>query len=210
MDLNPTYERPYPPESLRGATLGFARAEDIEQLIRVDFVGRGGLFFDPEHGHLNGARIGVLWAASKHVDKGSEKAGTAQLLRPPQAKWGDAMRHAYLRQFFGIDLPHFLIILSREACLSYDDKQFFALLDHELCHCSTAKDEYGCPRFNEQTGEPVWCLRPHESEQFSGTVERWGAAASGTTGIVLAGLKKPKFSWVPGTDLDVRKACGVT
>ncbi len=214
MSTEPTlYTRPLPPEHLWSPGLGFARAEEVEQLIRVDFVGRGGLFFDAEHGHLTSARIGVLWASSRHVDKGSEKAGTAQLVKPynfEPTKWGEAMQHAFLKQFFGeSDWPNFRITLSAPICGLYDDRQFFALTDHEVCHCAVAKDGFGCPRFNDRTGLPIWAMRPHESEQFSGTVERWGAAATGTTGIVLAGLKTPRFAWVPGTDLDVRKACGV-
>lgn len=210
---DPTYVRPMPPEHLRLADIGFVRAEDVEQLIRCDFVGRGGLFFDPEHGHLTAARIGVLWAASRHVDKGSEKAGTAQLVKPwnhQPSKWGEAMQQAFLRQFFAEhEWPHFRITLSTPLCCIYGDADFFALVDHEVCHCATAKDAFGCPRFSDATGLPIWSMRPHESEQFSGPVERWGARATGTAGIVAAGLKIPKFAWVPGaTGFDVRKACG--
>jgi hypothetical protein len=67
---------------------------------------------------------------------------------------------------------------------------------------STASDRV------EVTPALLAVIRPHESEQFSGTVARWGAGATGTSGIVLAGLRKPRFHWVPGRDLDVRKACG--
>ena len=205
-----TYVRPLPPEHLWEPGLGFARAEDVEDLIRTDFVSRDGLFFDAEHGHLAAARIGVLWASSRHVDKGNAKAGTAQLLKQGEpTKWGQAQQRVFLHQHFGAALPDFLITLSAPVCGLYDDKQFFALVDHELCHCVQATDEWGCPRFSDTTGRPVWGMRGHESEQFSGTVERWGAAATGTTGIVLAGLKQARFHWVPGTDLDVRKACGV-
>lgn len=133
MNDNPRYTRPMPPDSLRGAALGFARAEDVEQLIRVDFVGRGRFFFDPEHGHLTSARIGVLWAASKHVDKGSEKAGTCQLVKPwdhQPSKWGEAMQIALLRQFYAErEWPHFRITLSAPTCKAYGDREFFALTD---------------------------------------------------------------------------------
>jgi len=212
MDANPTYVRPMPPESVRLASLGFARAEDVEEVIRCEFTARGGLFFDVEHFHLNQARIGVLWAASRHVDKGSEKAGTAQLVKPydhQPTKWGEAMQMALLRQFYAEhEWPHFRITLSAPICHHYDDKEFFALTDHEVSHCAVAKDMFGCPRFSDATGLPVWATRPHDLEGFAGTTERWGAAATGASGIVLAGLKQPRFHWVKGRDLDVRKACG--
>lgn len=212
MSTDPSYVRPMPPPRLCSQGVGFARAEDVEQLIRVDFVGRGGHFYDPEHGHLAQARIGVLWASSRHVDKGSEKAGTCQLVKPYDhhpAKWGEALQLAFLRQFFAEhEWPHFRITLSAPICSAYDDREFFALTDHEVCHCDTAKDAYGAPRFSDNTGLPIWSIRPHESEQFSGTVERWGVAATGTAGIVVAGLRQPRFHWVFGRDLDMRKACG--
>lgn len=206
---HPTYTRPMPPESMRQQGLGFARAEELEDFVRQEFLSREGIFFDPEHGHLTSAIIGVLWASSVHIDKGSEKAGTAQLLKGGEpTKWGQAMNRAYLHQMFGLNLPAFLITLSAPVWQTYNDKEAFALVDHELSHCAVAKDVFGVPRFNRDTGLPVWSMRPHESEQFSGTVERWGAAATGTSGIVLAGLKTPRFNWVPGKELDVRKACG--
>ena len=208
----PLYERILPPNPLRSTGIAFARAEDVEQLIRVDFVGRGGLFFDPEHGHLQNARIGVLWASSTHRDKGSVKAGTAQLVKPYDAqpsKWGEAMQMASLRQFFGEhEWPHFRITLHAPTCARQDDREFFGLVDHEVTHCATAKDEWGAPRFSDATGLPVWSIRPHDHEGFAGTTERWGAISTGAAGIVQAGTKRARFAWVPGRDLDFSKACG--
>lgn len=204
-----TYTRPTPPPALRRPGIGFGRAEDVEQLVRVDFVARGGLFFDVEHFHLSQARVGVLWAASAHVDRGSAKAGMAQLVKTGEPKkWGEALQRALLMQFFARDeWPTFLVYLSGPVWTTYSDREAFALVDHELLHCAVARDPFGAPRFNDRTGKPVWSMRPHDHEGFVGTTERWGAAASGAAGIVAAGVKAPRFAWVPGRDLDVARAC---
>lgn len=203
------YTRPMPHPALVDAALGFGRAEEVEELIRVSFVSRAGVFFDMEHAHLAQARIGVLWASSRHVDRGSEKAGTMQLVRQGEPRtWAEAVQRLFLRQHFGDTLPTFKMTLSAPICAGYDDRQFFALVDHELSHAAIAKGPFGEPRFNQQTGLPVWTLRPHDHEGFRGTTERWGAAASGAAGLVAAGAKPARFAWVPGRDLDVHRACG--
>jgi hypothetical protein len=203
------YVRPCPPDELVDAGLGFARAPDLERFARVEFCSRGGSFFDPEHGHLTTASIGFLWAASTHADKGSVKAGTAQLVKSAEPrKWGDAIRMEFLLRHFGPALPTFLITLSAPFCAEYDDRQFFALVDHELSHCAVAKDAFGAPRFSSQTGQPIWTIRPHDHEGFAGTIERWGAVAAGAESLVRAADKPPRFAWVPGADMDARKACG--
>lgn len=203
------YTRPMPPRDLCSPGLGFARAQELEDFARTEFLSRGGIFWDPEHGHLQSASIGILWASSAHVDKGSVKAGAAQLVkRAEPRKWGEALQVAFLQQFFGAQLPTFRITLSAPICAAYDDRQFFALVDHELSHCAVAKDAYGAPRFSEVTGEPIWTTRPHDHEGFVGTTDRWGAVATGAAGIVQAALRPPRFAWVPGKDLDVAGACG--
>jgi putative metallopeptidase len=202
------YTRPMPPGHMRSTGLGFARAEGVEELIYRHFLDRDGLFFDPEHGHLTDARIGVVWAQSTHTDKGSEKAGAMQLLRiggEPRT-WADAVQRIHLHSLFGDVLPEFKMTLSAPVCWGYDDRQFFALVDHELLH-GDVKRMYGAPVFND-AGRPVWATRPHDHEGFAGTVERWGAAASGAGALVEAGAKPARFAWVPGTDLDVHRACG--
>ncbi|MDB4952070.1 MAG: hypothetical protein JWM27_4719 [Gemmatimonadetes bacterium] len=203
------YTRPMPPQHLWEPGLGFARAAHLEEFVRAEFLTRGGLFFDAEHGHLSGASVGFLWASSAHVDKGSTKAGIAQLIRQGEPrKWTVAARAVWLQGMFGPALPTFLITLSAPVWARYDDRQAFALVDHELCHCAVAKDEYGAPRFSDGTGQPVWCTRPHDHEGFVGTVDRWGAGAAGAAPLVSAALRAPRFAWVPGSHLDVYKACG--
>jgi Putative phage metallopeptidase len=52
--------------------------------------------------------------------------------------------------------------------------QICAIVEHELYHCAQALDAFGDPKFTED-GEPVWAIRPHDIEEFSGVVRRYGA-----------------------------------
>lgn len=207
------YTRPMPPDEMRQSGLVMVRSEEVESVIRNDFTGRGGLFWDPEHGHLGRARIGVLWMGSKHIHRGSAKMGTMELVAPFDAEpstWGEAQKRLMLYMLFDQrEWPHFIMRLSGPRCHKAEDREFFALVDHEVCHGAQATDQWGAPRFSDTTGEPVWKIRPHDYEGFAGTTERFGAIADGSAGIVLAGAKKPRFHWLPGKDLDVAKACGV-
>lgn len=203
------YTRPMPPERMQSpAGFGFVRAENLEHFVQTEFLHRGGIFWDAEHGHLGNASIGFVWAGSRCRDRGSEKAGQARLLKAGEiSKWGEAMQYALLHALYGHALPTFLITLHAPTCWAYTDREFFALVDHELSHCAIARDRWGAPRFSDATGEPVWAIRPHDLEQFTGTTERWGASAAGAAELVAAGNKRPRFDWVPGKDLDPSKVC---
>jgi hypothetical protein len=205
------YTRPQPPDWLRRECLGFARAENVEALIRNDFTGRGGLFFDVEHGHLSAARVAVLWAGSKCVIRGSEKIGTMELVPPYEntpSTWSGAVKQDWMRRFYAREeWPHFRMTLSGPLCHIADDRTFFATVDHELLHADHKKDQYGAPRFNDDTGQPIWGIRPHDYEGFAGTTERYGADADGSRAIVSAGLKQPRFHWIPGKPFSAN-VCG--
>ena len=70
--------------------------------------------------------------------------------------------------------PVFLFILSAEFWLEASDRQREILMFHEMMHAGQATDEYGGPKFNRQ-GEPVWCIRGHDVEEFNAVVARYGA-----------------------------------
>jgi hypothetical protein len=56
-------------------------------------------------------------------------------------------------------------------------------------------DEFGCPKFNRQTGLPVFGMIGHDVEEFVGIVRRYGAgsAAGRTRDLVAAAKKKPEI-----------------
>lgn len=42
------------------------------------------------------------------------------------------------------------------------------------CHAAQATDAFGEPRYNQQTGAPIWEIRGHDVEEFSAVVQRHG------------------------------------
>jgi hypothetical protein len=72
-------------------------------------------------------------------------------------------------------LPTFLIILSADWWAEATDTEREILVFHEALHCGHAHDQYGSPRFNRQTGEPVPCMVPHSLEEFHQVARRYGA-----------------------------------
>lgn len=71
--------------------------------------------------------------------------------------------------------PDWLIILSADwwADASAIDRE--ALVCHEAMHCGQQRDAYGEPKFNSATGEPMLGIRPHDVEEFTAVVRRYGA-----------------------------------
>lgn len=67
----------------------------------------------------------------------------------------------------------FVIILNREAWQDLDDAQRRALVDHECCHGSVARNKDGSVKKNDR-GRPVFRLRKHDIEEFREVVERHG------------------------------------
>ncbi|MGH9884850.1 MAG: putative metallopeptidase [bacterium] len=79
------------------------------------------------------------------------------------------------------------------------------MVEHELYHCAQEQDVYGAPRFSRATGEPIFGIRGHDSEEFVGVVRRYGvgSVSEGTRRLVEAARNAPE---IPG--LSIAKACG--
>lgn len=113
------------------------------------------------HPHLSDARIALAWRFGWKPDPdGRLKLGQAK-----KASDLDRELHTY----------DFVIVLNFEAWNAADwtRDQMRALLDHELCHCQVAKDEYGEEKTNA-AGRPVWRVRGHDTEEFVEIVARHG------------------------------------
>ncbi len=82
--------------------------------------------------------------------------------------------------------PDFLIILDRGWWEAVDDQAREALVFHELMHADQAVDQYGAPRFNKDTGLPVWRIRAHDVEEFNAVVRRYGAWVPDISAFVRA------------------------
>lgn len=204
-------QRPRPPADLVSveglvAPDSFVPAPELEQWIRAAFLDESGPLYAAEHAHLTHATIGCLWTNAENSKAGRRIVGQAEM--PSRAnkggKWQKARADQQLREWFGT-MPDFLITIDALHAADCDDASFAALVDHELCHCAQAVDEFGMPRFNEVTGSPVWTIRGHDVEEFVSVVRRFGIQAAGeaATELVIAAAQKPLIA-----PAKLAQACG--
>jgi hypothetical protein len=82
--------------------------------------------------------------------------------------------------------PDFLILLDTEFWEASDDRTREALMFHELMHADQKRDQYGAPMFGKESGLPLWCVRPHDLEEFDAVVRRYGAWSPDIGRFVMA------------------------
>jgi hypothetical protein len=199
--------RPMPPADL--AEFGglempdrFVPAIDLRGWIFDTFIAEDGELANPDHAHLADAELGVLWTNCDNAKNMRVVIGQAELM-PPMAmgKWQRARALQQIEEWFG-GMPDFLLTFSAPASQGMDDASFCALVEHELYHCSQARDQYGMPKFNRE-GEPVFAMRGHDVEEFVGVVARYGAVATGVVEMIEAGSATPSVALA-----DIAGACG--
>lgn len=84
-------------------------------------------------------------------------------------------------------LPDFLLILDAAWWRAASPHQREALVFHELRHADHARDKEGSPKFDDD-GNPVWGIAPHDLEEFSSVVARYGAYLPDITDMAAAML----------------------
>lgn len=180
----------------------FVVAEDLRDWIFETFIAEGADLENPEHAHLAGAEIGVLWTNSANNRRMRSIIGQAELM-PPQAfgAWQKARIVQQIEEWFGC-LPDFVLTFSAPAASGMEDASFCALVEHELYHCAQALDQYGMPKFTK-AGRPVLAMRGHDVEEFVGVVRRYGTAAAGVIDMVEAAIARPLIALA-----DISGACG--
>ena len=82
--------------------------------------------------------------------------------------------------------PDFLIVIEAEWWEGAPEREREILVFHEAMHMMQAEDEYGTPRFNRTTGEPIWAVRPHDVEEFACVARRYGAWSGDLVNFVEA------------------------
>jgi hypothetical protein len=186
--------RPFPPNILteQGTPDDFLPG-NIAEFVHNTFLNEDSPLYNEEHIHLLSANVGYLWTNVANMKAGRQILGTAEIIRFQGGKWQRERQAVQFSKWFGIEQPDFLITLDAMYCEQAPDLEFCALLEHELYHCGQAKDEFGAPKFNRETGLPMFALRGHCVEQFVGIVERYGADAAGVRELVDAANAKPLF-----------------
>ena len=187
------FTRPCPPNGLRG----FAPSRELADWLTEVFLATLGPLFNPDHQHLQDARLGVLWTSEENRSRGLSVAATAEIPRPPQGvnAWQRARFWQQIQEWFGEwwegEEPDFILTFSAPILGEAGDAEFCAVVEHELYHCGQ-KEEEGEPLFHRETGRPLWCLKPHDVEEFVGVTERYGAGVSrNVSRMVEAGRRTP-------------------
>lgn len=168
--------RPQPPIALQSdlrTPERWQRAPELEEWLYQSFILSGSPLQNPEHAHLELARIGCLWTNAANCKGGASIAATAEIPQVDGDQWSKARVRWLLTEWFG-EIPDFLLTFDAVTWAQADDTSACALMEHELYHCGQARDQYGQSRFSKLTGEPVWSMRPHDVEEFVGVVRRYG------------------------------------
>lgn len=183
--------RPIPPLALVEFGSLFEPSEELRAWVFATFIDDGGPLANPDHRHLADASIGFLWTNVENSRAMRVVAGQAEIM-PPMAmgKWQRARAEFQIAEWFG-DVPDFLITIDAPIAAGLDDASFCALIEHELYHCGQAVDRFGMPRFNKETGAPIFQIRGHDVEEFVGVVARYGAEAANVSEMVAAAKAGP-------------------
>lgn len=186
-----------PPESLFGIDefKAFVPASDVASWVEATFFDPSSPVTNPEHAHLAEAHIGYLWTVVENNRKGKRVIGQCETGSPQGAmgKWSKARAEQQVVEWFG-SVPDFIITLDAEYCRHCGDAEFMALVEHELYHAAQDVDDFGMPKFNKMTGQPVFTIRGHDVEQFIGVVRRYGADAAGVRAMVDAANQPPEIA----------------
>lgn len=150
-------------------------ADGLWQWVQEQIIADSGHLHNPDHSHLADADIAFLWAATAFTKKGRTVLGQAEEVMMRAGGWQKARMEQQMYEWFG-HKPDFIITLAADYCSQCSDLEFCALVEHELYHIAQATDDFGAPKFNKETGQPVLTLRGHDVEEFVGVVRRYGAS----------------------------------
>ncbi|HDI3034406.1 hypothetical protein G9G39_06910 [Cronobacter sp. EKM101R] len=176
-------------------------ADGVNDWIYRNIISESGHIHNPDHSHLAHAEIAFLWAQQGFTKKGRTVLGQAERVMMRAGGWQKARMEQQMHEWFGC-IPKFIITLAADYCAQCNDLEFCALVEHELYHITQATDEFGAPKFNKETGQPVLTLRGHDVEEFTGVVRRYGASKD-VQKLVDAANRPAEVA-----HLDIARACG--
>lgn len=198
--------RPKPPAKLLNNPWPVFLPEPKFEAWSKHFLDDDGLLNNPDHQHLQLARIGVLWTNVAATRQMLPIVGQAEIPTPPPSggKWSRAKYLYQLTQWFGYDKLDFLITLYAPYANECDDLSFCSLFEHELYHCGQQNDEWGQPKFRK-SGFPVYGIRGHDVEEHVGIIRRYGArgGAGQTVEFIEAAKQEPEIGAA-----NIAGACG--
>jgi hypothetical protein len=170
--------RPIPPDDVAEDELQrFVPDQRFAEWIRETFILPTGALANEDHAHLIDARIGVLWTNAVNLSKMRQVIATAELPQVIGSAWRRGRAEQQLRDWFELEL-HFLLTFYAPAMEHLSDREFCAVVEHELYHCAQKEDRFGAPAFDTKTGEPIFAMRGHDVEEFVGVVRRYGTTGN--------------------------------
>lgn len=204
--------RPFPPQELidkaeEDEAIRLAPAPDLMNWVITNFLTIGGPLHNPDHDHIaellhdNEEFLAFAWASSACVAKKRMVLGQCEKVMFNQGGWKKARQEQQMRDWFGY-VPTYLITIDASYCDQATDRDFCALIEHELYHIGVERDGDGEIIYSDHTGLPKHYLAGHDVEEFIGVVKRWGANENVKRLIEVA--KNPPFV----SDLDISKCCG--
>lgn len=203
-------QRPKPPESLgqfiNDYPVKVMPALDMPLWVSKTFLTPDKNLYNPDHEHMAIAMesnaIGFIWIGAANIKKRKQVLGMCEKVQLTGDKWAVAKKSQQLMEWFGLDLPEFIITLDADYCKECSDVEFCALVEHELYHIIHEKDNYGDLKFNKDNDNPLLGLEGHDVEEFKGVVRRYGAIHE-MAEIVAVANQTPEIAVE-----DVRGACG--
>lgn len=204
--------RPFPPQELidkadEEEAIRLAPALDLMNWVIANFLTIGGPLHNPDHDHIaelihdNEEFLAFAWASSACMAKKRMVLGQCEKVMFNQGGWKKARQEQQMRDWFGY-VPVYLITIDASYCDQATDRDFCALIEHELYHIGVERDEDGDPIISDMTGLPKHYLAGHDVEEFVGVVKRWGADESVKRLIEVA--KQAPFV----SDVNISKCCG--
>lgn len=204
--------RPFPPQDLidkaeEDEAIRLAPAPDLMNWVITNFLTIGGPLHNPDHDHIaellhdNEEFLACTWASSACMAKKRMVLGQCEKVMFNQGGWKKARQEQQMRDWFGY-VPVYLITIDASYCDQATDRDFCALIEHELYHIGVERDQDGEPLYSDITGLPKHYLAGHDVEEFVGVVKRWGADESVKRLIEVA--KQAPFV----SDVNISKCCG--
>jgi len=200
-------KRPRPPKKmLETIAPMFIPALDVEKWVKAGFLNEDSRIYNEHHRHLIFAEIAFLWTNVSNSRQMKTIAATAEIPKPsPMAnKWEKAKYDLLMDLWFGPRNFDFLITMNTRILNEVNDRQFTAIIDHELYHCAQKRDQFGVKEFYKN-GRPKFAMLGHDVEEFTGIIERYGvqAGAGDTVNFINAAKKRPTVGAV-----DLKSMCG--
>lgn len=196
--------RPLPPVVLHDPidAPSFLPAPDLTKWLRETFIDEGSSLENEDHRHLRFASLGVLWSSVPNSRQGRTVVGQAEDGTPrAMGRWAKARAEQQIIEWFG-SIPDFILTFSADYAAQATDEEFCALVEHELSHCGQARDDFGAPKFRK-SGQPAFCIRGHDVEEFVGVVRRYGATSQALRDMVDAVNDAPSVGFSA-----IASACG--